>query len=255
MKSEYRNWLIQQQYDAGTIAAQLHRAGRVEKHYGDLDDHYAADRLQSVIDALRYTTDDKRHNPTNTSKIPFDGDACSNLASYRDAVSRYRRFRDAGDGTVEPTVIVGTRAGVTAVVEDEEIGQRIGLERDMQAALRVDISQLEPGLIIIDEGAERSVDSGLIDITARDASGAIVVIELKAGPAGQRAVAQILSYMGDVAAEEESQVVRGILVASDFDAKAKAAARMVPEPDTSQIQCAISVLGRPRLMQARATCT
>ena len=228
MKPEYRNWLVQQQYDAGTITAQLHRANRVEKHYGDLDDHYAADRLESVIDALRYTTDDKRHNRPNTSKIPFDGDVYNNLASYRDAVSRYRRFRDSGDGRVEPTVILGTRAGVTAMVGDEEVGQRIGLERDMQAALRVDISQLEPGLIIIDEGAERSVDSGFIDITARDASGATVVIELKAGPAGQRAVGQILSYMGDVAAEQESQAVRGILIASDFDSKAKAATRMVP---------------------------
>ena len=34
--------------------------------------------------------------------------------------------------------------------------------------------------------------------------------------------------MGDVAAEEEGATVRGILVASEFDAKAKAAARMVP---------------------------
>jgi hypothetical protein len=34
--------------------------------------------------------------------------------------------------------------------------------------------------------------------------------------------------MGDVAAEEEAATVRGILVASDFDAKAKAAARVVP---------------------------
>jgi endonuclease len=46
--------------------------------------------------------------------------------------------------------------------------------------------------------------------------------------AGQRAIGQILSYMGDAAAEEESRNIRGILVASDFDAKANAAARMVP---------------------------
>ena len=98
----------------------------------------------------------------------------------------------------------------------------------MQAALRIEIEQLEGGLTIIDDGAERSVDAGFIDITARDASGTTVVIELKAGVAGQRAIAQILSYMGDVAAEEEGVTVRGILVASNFDAKAKAAARMVP---------------------------
>jgi len=98
----------------------------------------------------------------------------------------------------------------------------------MQAALRREIRQLESGMEIIDEGAERSVDSGFIDISARDENGVAVVIELKAGRAGRDAVGQILSYMGDMAAEEESGKVRGILVAADFDNKAKAAARMVP---------------------------
>jgi RecB family endonuclease NucS len=84
------------------------------------------------------------------------------------------------------------------------------------------------GLEIIDEGAERSVDSGFIDITARDAGGSIVVIELKAGIARQAAVGQILSYMGDLSAEEPGSKIRGVLVASEFDGKAKAAARMVP---------------------------
>ncbi|HEX4486828.1 MAG TPA: endonuclease NucS domain-containing protein, partial [Terriglobales bacterium] len=111
---------------------------------------------------------------------------------------------------------------------EEDVGQRIGLERDMQAALRLHLEQLEPGLTITDDGAERSVNSGFIDITARDSSGGLVVIELKAGAAGQRAIAQILSYMGDIASEEENAKVRGILVASEFDAKARAAAKMVP---------------------------
>jgi RecB family endonuclease NucS len=90
------------------------------------------------------------------------------------------------------------------------------------------IDQLEPGLVIIDSRMERSVDSGLIDITAQDSSGKAVVIELKVGIANQRAVAQILSYMGDIAMEDTGVDVRGILVASDFDKKARAAARMVP---------------------------
>ena len=226
MKTGYRPWLEQQKYDPGTIQAQMHRAGRVEKYHGDLDQHYAQDRLQSVIDALRYSTDDKRRNKPNPSKIPFDGDIYNNLASYRNAVERYRRFRDTGADETEPQVVTDIRSDVVTAIVEEEVGQRIGLERDMQAALRREIEQLEDRLTIIDEGAERSVDSGFIDITARDASGATVVIELKAGAAGQRAVAQILSYMGDIAAEEENRVVRGILVASDFDARATAAARI-----------------------------
>lgn len=227
MKAGYRRWLEQQKYDAGTIHAQMYRATRVEEHHGNLDEHYDRNRMASLIQTLRYSTDDKRHNRPNPSKIPFDGDIYNNLASYRNAAERYKRFRDAGGDGTESPAMAEVQSSVAAIVE-EEVGQRMGLERDMQAALRGEIESLEPGLTVIDEGAERSVDSGFIDITARDASGVTVVIELKAGPAGQRAIAQILSYMGDVATEDEGSVVRGILVASEFDAKAKAAARMVP---------------------------
>ncbi|HYM78117.1 MAG TPA: endonuclease NucS domain-containing protein [Candidatus Dormibacteraeota bacterium] len=222
---EYRQWLEAQRYQANTITAQIHRALRVEEHHGDLDEHYTRDRMGSLIQALTYSTNDRLHNRPNPSQIPFEGDIYNNLASYRDAVKRYRRFSDefAENGLQTPAPEDG--GTVTAA---EEVGQRIGLERDMQAALRIEIEQLEPGLTIIDDGAERSVESGFIDITARDASGTTVVIELKAGVAGQRAVAQILSYMGDVAADEEGGRVRGILVASSFDPRARAAARMVP---------------------------
>lgn len=224
MKPTYQRWLEQQKYDAGTITSQLHRVSRVEKHHGSLDDHYINDRLQALISMLRYSKDDSRLGRPNPSKIPFDGDAYNNLASYRNAVERYRKFRDSVgniDQLTDPAVAPAPQDA------DDDIGQRIGLERDMQAALRKEIAQLEPNLVIVDDGAERSVDSGFIDITARDTEGYIVVIELKAGPAGQRAVAQILSYMGDVASEQDSKV-RGILIAAEFDHKAKAAARMVP---------------------------
>jgi hypothetical protein len=219
----YRKWLEQQKYDPATVNAQMYRAARVEENYGDLDEHYANDHLESLIVTLRYTSDDKRHGRPNPSKIPFEGDIKNNLASYRNAVERYRKFRETGDAEVDLTETTSE-----PVLAEEGSGQRIGLERDLQAALRAEIEQLELGLAIVDDGAERSVESGFIDITARDTSGAIVVVELKAGSAGQRAVAQILSYMGDVAAEDEKVRVRGILVAADFDKKARAAARMVP---------------------------
>jgi hypothetical protein len=226
MKAAYRQWLEEQKYAANTIVAQMHRASRVEECHGDLDEHYTKDRMAGLIEALRYSTEDARRNRPNPSKIPFDGNIRNNLASYRNAVERYRRFRDSRGDSAE-VVETSPRPEATATVS-EDVGQRIGLERDLQAALRIAIEQLEPGLVIIDDGAERSVDSGFIDITARDGSGSTVIIELKSGPAGQRAVAQILSYMGDVSAEEEGGAIRGILVASDFDSKAKAAARMVP---------------------------
>lgn len=227
MKPGYRAWLETQKYDQGTVKSQMSRVARVEEYHGDLDQHFAKDQMASLISVLSYSTDDQRHGRPNPSKIPIEGDIRNNLSSYGSAVRLYKRYCLSGDDFDSQTSHVEAKVAALEVTED--IGQRIGLERDMQASLRRVIDQLEPGLVIIDGGVERSVESGFIDITARDALGAVVVIELKAGVANQRAIAQILSYMGDIAAEEDDDKnVRGILVASEFDAKAMSAARMVP---------------------------
>lgn len=227
MKPTYKNWLDRQILTRETVNAQMYRAGRVEEHYGDLDEHYNRDQLRSVIDQLQYSTADEREGKPNPSKIPFTGSTRNNLASYRGAVERYCKFRRETQNEEDASEFRTAKGGLTGEPADDR-GQLIGLERDLQFALRRGIEELEPGLEIIDDGAERSVGSGFIDITARDARGAIVVIELKTGTARQGAVAQVLSYMGDIAGEEPHETVRGLLVAGDFDNKARSAARMVP---------------------------
>ena len=103
---------------------------------------------------------------------------------------------------------------------------KFSLERDLQRALRINIGQLEPGLKIIDDGGERSVAAGRIDITAEDDTGQLVVIELKAGTAQSDAITQVLSYMGSI--DAEGRPVRGILVAHDFHERVVHAAKAVP---------------------------
>ncbi|MER8863942.1 endonuclease NucS [Mesorhizobium sp. M0751] len=232
MRQDYKAWLEEQKYDSGTITAQLHRVGRVEKFYGDLDAHFANGTLQNIIDELNYSAEDGRHNKPNPSKIQIEGNIRNNLASYKNAVVRYRKFLTGWERSdVEAPVILGP-ASMPAPIEAEAefFRQKLSLERDMQAALRLRIGQLGATLSIIDDGAERSVDSGLIDITCIDSKdGALVVIELKAGKADSRAIGQILGYMGDLAEEEEEgRVVRGILVADEFDKRSRSAARVVP---------------------------
>jgi hypothetical protein len=182
-----------------------------------------------VIDDLQYTPEDEKKRRPNPSKINFDGNIRNNLSLFRYAVEQYRRFKDS-EAELAPRSEFDDEEGqgVTVGAGAEEARQRPGLERDMQAALRADITLLEPGLQIIDGGAERVVESGSIPITARDAEGAIVVIDLKAGNVGRRGVAQVLSYMGDIAADEPDAEVRGILVAADFENRGRAAARMAP---------------------------
>ena len=228
MKATYKDWLeqLEPKLTSGTIQAQFSRAEKVEQCYGDLDKHYNRDRLRVVIDGMKYSAADEREHRPNPSKIDIkEGSERTMLAAYRHSTERYCKFRretDEDDG-----IDHGDQA-VNRGPSDEAQGQLFGLERDLQRALRLSIDQLEDGLEVADAGAERSVASGFIDITAKDKSGSLVVIELKAGTARQSAVGQILSYMGDLAEEEGADQVRGILVAGDFDKKARAAARVVP---------------------------
>jgi RecB family endonuclease NucS len=113
----------------------------------------------------------------------------------------------------------------TEILDDLEATTEttFGLERDLQNALRSNIEQLERGLVIADNNKEQVTASGRIDITARDQSGAMVIIELKAGSADRDAIAQVLSYIGDAMEKEKS--VRGIVIAGDLTPRAIAAAR------------------------------
>jgi hypothetical protein len=119
-----------------------------------------------------------------------------------------------------------TPAEAAAEVQ-QSLETTFGLERDLQAALRANISQLQDGLKIADGGKERTVPSGRVDILAVASDGTHVVIELKAGMADRDAVGQILSYMGDLDAEGKRNV-RGILVAADFTERAISASNAVP---------------------------
>lgn len=111
------------------------------------------------------------------------------------------------------------------IIEAEEL--TFGLERDLQQALRANISKLEEGLRIIEGGSEKTAEAGRIDITAKDTKGAIIVVELKAGKASPDIIAPVLSYMGAVA-NDSATLVRGILVAGDFHKRVILAARALP---------------------------
>lgn len=127
--------------------------------------------------------------------------------------------------------LLGSKTDTRAADDEEQVEKAeeitFGLERDLQAALRTHIEQLEPGLRIVDEGKERVTDAGRIDITATDSNRNVVIIELKAGIAQPDAVAQILAYMGAIG-DSDKAPVRGILVAGNFHKRVILAARAIP---------------------------
>ncbi|MDH2432525.1 endonuclease NucS [Pokkaliibacter sp. MBI-7] len=114
---------------------------------------------------------------------------------------------------------------VEEVVSDS-IEFQISLEKDLQNYLAQRVYEIENGLSIIEGGVEYVSEAGRIDLLAKDSQGFIVVIELKAGKAKDAALGQILGYIGCLS--ENYEQVRGILVASDFDARVIFAAKNLP---------------------------
>lgn len=221
-EAAYLAWMVARDYEPRTQDSSLSALRRIEAAYGSLDKAFLDDGLEGILSELVYSKSDERANQPNPSKIQMTGNIYNSLSSLRTHLNFYRRFLEAGDPA---PVHVVEPAELPAAGEDNL--RTFSMERDLQTALRASISQLEPGLTVIDGGAERGVPSGRIDILARDAAGAFVVIELKAVKAQRDAVAQVLAYMGDLHDEAQGRI-RGILVAPDFDAKATAAARVVP---------------------------
>ena len=91
----YRAWLGQREppLKLKTVNQLVTDAKRVEKHYGDLDELCAKDRLAQVEEELQYSADDARRKTPNPSKIPVPNPM--SLSPYRTTVRKYREYRDA----------------------------------------------------------------------------------------------------------------------------------------------------------------
>ncbi len=219
----FKTWLGAS-YTPNSAATHLSQAKKVDETYGDLDAIFDAGEIEKIASELNYSLQDAKAGKPNPSKISAGNNLYANLAAYKSSLRCYARFRENESEFNSETAI-----GIAGQVIREKLeGKQFELERHLQSELRREIEQLEAGLQIIDEGSERSVESGFIDILARDASGALVVVELKAGLARREAVGQITGYMGDLMAEEPDTSVRGVLVAADFDKSCRSGVRAIP---------------------------
>lgn len=222
--AEFRAWLAAN-YTPNSAATHFSQAKKVDEAYGDLDTIFDAGEIENVASELNYSSQDAKLGKPNPSKIQAGNNLYTNLAAYKSSLRCYARFRENESEFNSETAI--EIAG--QVIKEKHDGKQFELERHLQSEIRREVGQLEPGLQIIDEGLERSVESGFIDILARDETGGLVVIELKAGLAKRDAIGQITGYMGDLIQEEPNTPVRGILVAADFDKSCRSGVRAIPD--------------------------
>lgn len=112
---------------------------------------------------------------------------------------------------------------------EESIEASLSLERDLHSYLARAVHEIEKGLVLQSDGIEYQIDAGRVDLLAKDDNGQLVVIELKAGIAKDAALGQLLGYIGCISENNDEAVVRGILIASDFDKRVVYAAKALPQ--------------------------
>lgn len=202
---------------------------RIERaHEIDLDDEYERDKLASLRRAFSYSAVESRTGRPNPTKLDIDADKLlTHLRWYKSHLTDYARFKGGLPDADAATIAEEDIADLTEDLLEEAVGKTFALEKDLQAALRANLGQLEDGLKVEDGGTERRVQAGFIDILARDRANVLTIVELKAETAKPEAVAQILAYMGCIA-EETGEPVRGILVAGDHHPRVGYAARAIP---------------------------
>ena len=106
---------------------------------------------------------------------------------------------------------------------------RISLERDLESFIVEQIQAVETDLKLKEPKYRQvSVDSGIIDVLAEDGQGNMVIIELKAGQARDRVLAQILAYMSDITETYGNAETRGIIIANSFSDRLLQAVKIVP---------------------------
>ena len=221
-EEEFRQWLVNRGNHERTFNAVPRNLKRVEDfQHVNLDEEFQKDQMASLLNIFTYSIKDEKENRQNPTELKFETDRLARaLGSFKSQLNQYRKFcLSEGDNSTLEEQNNDTGSDKKTI---------IALEAHLQAALRANMPQFDPNLTIIDDGIEHSVETGFIDILAKDKDGCFVVIELKAGTAKSDVMGQTLGYMADIA-EEENAEVRGIIVAGDFHKRVRSAARLTPK--------------------------
>ncbi len=230
-EQEFKQWLESQADKKGITNFYLSGNRRIEGDEKiDLDKEFQENKLERLLKLYVYSKGDERTNLPNPTNLKIDEGSkiYSILSIHRSALREYRKFCEAGDDFIYDDRYNDTD---TDADESTDSALEIKLQEDqLQDMMRETITDLEAGLKIIDNGVERKVASGYIDILAQDKDGRFVVIELKVGQAPNSVIAQTLGYMVDIAEKNRQEIgqVRGIIVASRFNNRVETASRAMP---------------------------
>jgi hypothetical protein len=120
-------------------------------------------------------------------------------------------------------------------------------ESDLRNYLAKNLSSIEPGLQLYEDegitGIEFPVGGRFIDILAVDATGALVVVELKVSRGYDRVVGQIMRYIAWIRENQADagQRVRGIIIAREISEDPFLACPLLPDVQLYEYQLSLTL--------------
>lgn len=138
---------------------------------------------------------------------------------------------------------------VDAAVEEEQTDQAFAAETDLRDFLAQNLNCIETGLTLYNtaeqSGVEFPVDDGRIDILAVDKNGRYLVIELKVGKGRNRAIGQLLYYMGWIDKNLGKGPCRGLIIAKDIPDSLRLAVQRASGVTLARYKLSVSVESVP----------
>ena len=129
---DFRAWLSGQGLASGSVSTRIADARRIEANYGDLDEAFEGDSLEGILSALAYSSADKAAGRPNPSGLEINGDLYDGLATYRAAVTAYKKFAagEGGGGALGPnprrlslSLLTSRDAVLEAISEYDALGR------------------------------------------------------------------------------------------------------------------------------------
>jgi 5-methylcytosine-specific restriction enzyme B len=134
-QDEFRKWLVAQGQTDATASSRVSSAKRVEQYLGDLDELFAQEDRDSILNRFAYTAEDERAEHPNPSPVSVDGDLRTGLAGLQQALKLYHSFLTEQTNVpakAEHQALLDrlTRKEIEAAIRDcDEIGLAAFLER------------------------------------------------------------------------------------------------------------------------------
>lgn len=170
--------------------------------------------------------------------------------------SRYRLYRIGQDpAPLYSNAVEPDRPATSEGDEDEDLlaeerateSGEFAYEADLRNYLAKNLHQLEPGLRVYEDegvtGVEFPVGGRFIDILAVDSNMSLVVVELKLSRGYDRVVGQLMRYVAWIKKNlaDESQTVRGVIVARQISTDLLLACSLVPDVELYEYRLSLSL--------------